>query len=93
MRLKRSLLILLAGVMLLILSACGAEADPKYSSVSLEGMKIIVDPGHGDTDVGTIGVSTGRYEKEVNLEIGLKLQAMLEKEGVTVVMTLSLIHI
>lgn len=87
MRLKRSLLILLAGVMLLILSACGAEADPKYSSVSLEGMKIIVDPGHGDTDVGTIGVSTGRYEKEVNLEIGLKLQAMLEKEGVTVVMT------
>ena len=50
-------------------------------------MKVVVDPGHGDTDVGTIGVSTGRYEKEVNLEIGLKLKAALEQEGVTVVMT------
>lgn len=88
MRLRRWLLALLTGVILFALCACGGEESGQgYSSVSLEGMKVIVDPGHGDTDVGTIGVSTGRYEKEVNLEIGLKLKAALEKEGVTVVMT------
>ena len=88
MRLKRWLLVLLAGFILLALCACGEEESGRsYSSVSLEGVKVVVDPGHGDTDVGTIGVSTGRYEKEVNLEIGLKLKAALEQEGVTVVMT------
>ncbi|WP_082989635.1 N-acetylmuramoyl-L-alanine amidase [Christensenella intestinihominis] len=51
------------------------------------GIKVIVDPGHGDTDVGTKGVSTGRLEKEVNLEIALKLKAVLEGKGYTVIMT------
>lgn len=89
MRLKKWLFVLLAGLMLFALYACGEEKEGQnpYASASLEGMKIIVDPGHGDTDVGTIGVSTGRYEKEVNLEIGLKLREALEKEGVTVIMT------
>lgn len=72
-----------------ILSACGQEDEAKvdFSKVSIQGMKVVVDPGHGDRDVGTIGVSTGRYEKEVNLEIGMKLKKALEKEGVEVVMT------
>ncbi|MEA5003416.1 MAG: N-acetylmuramoyl-L-alanine amidase [Christensenella sp.] len=94
MRFKRLVLLFLAGVMLLALVACGKEEAketgtglPDLSSVSIKGLKIIVDPGHGDTDVGTIGVSTGGYEKEVNLEISLKLKDILEKEGVTVIMT------
>ena len=49
--------------------------------------RIIIDAGHGDTDVGTKGVSTGRLEKEVNLEIALKLRTVLEQEGYTVIMT------
>lgn len=72
--------------LLLVLGACGADTQ-ETESAGIEGLKVVVDPGHGDTDVGTIGVSTGRYEKEVNLEIGLKLKEALEKEGVTVVMT------
>ena len=94
MRFKKLLLLLLAGVMLLAFCACGEEEAgetgtglPDLSGVSIEGLKIIVDAGHGDTDVGTIGVSTGRYEKEVNLEISLKLREALEKEGAAVVMT------
>lgn len=94
MLLKRLVLLLLAGAMLFTLTSCGGEEAketsaglPDLSGVSLEGLKIIVDAGHGDTDVGTIGVSTGRYEKEVNLEIALKLKSALEKEGVTVIMT------
>lgn len=84
---KRVFLFLMLLVLTLGAVACGGQEAKDYSSVSLDGMKIIVDPGHGDTDVGTIGVSTGRYEKEVNLEISLKLKELLEKEGVQVLMT------
>ncbi len=94
MRLKGLMLLLLAGVLLFASVSCSADDAgetqtglPDLAAVSLEGLRIVVDPGHGDTDVGTIGVSTGRYEKEVNLEIALKLKSALEKEGVTVVMT------
>ena len=91
MRLKKALIILLAALLIFTITACakkeGNADGPDLTSVSLDGMKIVVDPGHGDTDAGTIGVSTGRLEKEVNLEIGLKLQRALEDEGVTVVMT------
>lgn len=50
-------------------------------------IRIIVDAGHGGCDVGTTGVSTGRLEKEVNLEIAEKLQAVLEGKGYGVIMT------
>lgn len=49
--------------------------------------KVIIDPGHGDSDVGTRGVSTDRLEKEVNLEIALKLKDILQQKGYTVIMT------
>lgn len=58
------------------------------SGISLAGRKIIVDAGHGGFDQGCTGVS-GRLEKEVNLEIAEKLQALLEAEGATVIMTRS----
>jgi N-acetylmuramoyl-L-alanine amidase len=38
---------------------------------------IIIDPGHGGRDPGTIGRS-GLKEKEVNLEIGLRLRDLLK---------------
>ncbi|MEA4853984.1 MAG: N-acetylmuramoyl-L-alanine amidase [Christensenella sp.] len=86
MVLKRLLAVVLAAMLAcMALSACAAQ--DKQEKTGLSGIKIIVDPGHGDIDIGTTGVLTGRYEKEVNLEIGLKLQAALEKEGATVVMT------
>lgn len=50
-------------------------------------IKVIVDAGHGGKDAGTTGISTGRLEKEVNLEIANKLKAVLEAKGYTVIMT------
>lgn len=71
-----------------------ADADEAVQSEQLQGpvllhdgYRIVVDAGHGDTDPGTIGVSTGRLEKEVNLEIALKLKTVLEDKGYLVVMT------
>lgn len=46
---------------------------------------IVVDPGHGGIDGGT---SVGELlEKNINLDIGLKLKKELKKEGYKVIMT------
>ncbi|HZK21150.1 MAG TPA: N-acetylmuramoyl-L-alanine amidase [Oscillospiraceae bacterium] len=47
--------------------------------------KICIDAGHGGADAGA--VNGKRYEKNDNLEMALKLQNLLTKQGVTVVMT------
>jgi len=45
------------------------------------------DEQKAKVSAGTSGISTGRAEHEVNLEIGLKLKALLESMGAKVVMT------
>jgi len=51
--------------------------------------RIVVDPGHGGKDPGAIG-PTGTQEKDIVLEIGLKLAKKLKEElGLDVVMTRS----
>ena len=60
-----------------------AEADPKET-----GNKpiVVIDPGHGGYDEGSSSVS-GVIEKDINLEISMKIKALLEEEGVNVVLT------
>ncbi|MGA3328113.1 MAG: N-acetylmuramoyl-L-alanine amidase [Terriglobia bacterium] len=51
--------------------------------------RIVIDPGHGGHDTGTLG-PTGLEEKEVVLDVGLKLKKLLEENtGCEVVMTRS----
>ena len=51
--------------------------------------RIVIDPGHGGHDTGTIG-PTGLEEKNVVLDVGLKLRALLQQyTGCEVVMTRS----
>ncbi|MGO8786328.1 MAG: N-acetylmuramoyl-L-alanine amidase [Terriglobia bacterium] len=51
--------------------------------------RIVIDPGHGGHDTGTIG-PTGLEEKDVVLDVGLKLKKLLEHDtGCEVVMTRS----
>jgi N-acetylmuramoyl-L-alanine amidase len=51
--------------------------------------RIVIDPGHGGHDTGTIG-PTGLEEKDVVLDVGLKLKKMLERNtGCEVIMTRS----
>lgn len=46
---------------------------------------IVIDPGHGGIDGGT--VKGGVLEKDINLDIGKKLKCILEQKGFTVIMT------
>ena len=47
---------------------------------------IVVDVGHGGFDSGKVGVN-GELEKDINLQVALKLKAALEAKGMQVVMT------
>ncbi|MBO5454570.1 MAG: N-acetylmuramoyl-L-alanine amidase [Clostridia bacterium] len=49
---------------------------------------VIIDPGHGGSEVGTIGMYNGKeiYEKDVNIDICIALEAMLKKCGVSTYM-------
>lgn len=45
---------------------------------------VVIDPGHGGTDPGSMGYENGVVvlnEKDVNLDIGLRVQKMLEAAG------------
>ena len=47
---------------------------------------IVIDPGHGGLDPGAVGKS-GILEKDINLDIALKLQAFLEQSGCVIQLT------
>ncbi len=51
----------------------------------LDNRIIVIDPGHGGIDGGTSFGNT--LEKDINLEVGLKLKDLLVKKGATVIMT------
>lgn len=65
----------------------------KKSAIYVTGQKveeqkncIIVDVGHGGFDSGKIGVN-GELEKDINLQVALKLKEALEEKGMEVIMT------
>lgn len=54
---------------------------------SLAGFTIALDPGHGGYDGGARAHDSGRWEKEINLEIALEVEKELVSRGATVVLT------
>ncbi|MDN5352876.1 MAG: hypothetical protein PWQ12_1797 [Clostridiales bacterium] len=59
-------------------------------SLPLQGMTVLLDPGHGGNDTGAIGLLGTLYpEKKVNLALALKLKSRLEAYGANVLMTRS----
>ena len=49
-------------------------------------IRIVVDSGHGGSDPGKVGIN-GALEKDVNLKIAKKIEKLLEKNHVQVIMT------
>lgn len=84
-----------------IKQSLGYDGDRKITRIQLSGSQsqglqgklIVVDPGHagvqpgGWLDPGAIGPRTGLYEKDVNLNVALKLKNLLEEAGARVLMT------
>mgnify|MGYP000613910682 FL=1 len=84
------ILILLALMVLVLLS----KKLEKYASGEIvklaekekKSQVIVLDAGHGGSDPGKIGVHEEK-EKEINLEIALKVEKMLKKKKIKVIMT------
>jgi N-acetylmuramoyl-L-alanine amidase len=55
------------------------------ASLPLSGKTIVIDPGHGGKDPGT--VSGNIYESDINLKISKYLEHYLTKNGATVIFT------
>ena len=52
----------------------------------LRGHAVVLDPGHGGKDPGAIG-PTGLMEKDVTLDIALRVRRLLVEDGIRVIMT------
>jgi len=70
----------------------GRPSGPdRIASQSLRGRKVVIDPGHGGSDPGSIGAGEDLeqpvYEKDIALDIGLRLAKLLQAAGAEVTLT------
>lgn len=56
----------------------GLAALPAVGAPAGGAIRIVIDPGHGGTDPGAVG--NGLQEKDVNLDVSLRLAALLEAD-------------
>ncbi len=61
-----------------------SERAPVYVSKI---KKVVIDPGHGGRDPGAIGRSSGVREKDITLDIALRLGRILRSQGIEVILT------
>lgn len=64
------------------------RVKPKPADLRLKNMTIAVDAGHGGSNRGAVGL-TGVLEKDLNLSMAKKVEALLIKHGASVIMTRS----
>lgn len=64
------------------------RVKPKPAKMDLRHLTIAVDAGHGGSNRGAVGL-TGVLEKDLNLSMAKKVEALLQEKGAKVVMTRS----
>lgn len=85
-RLKGCMLIMLC--FLAIAMTIPPEAAPVQATLStLSGLTVALDPGHGGYDGGARAHDSGRWEKDLTLEIALEVERALLARGADVVLT------
>ncbi len=89
---KLIILPLLVGIMgliivLFLVVLMGEPEVPMKPEVEMRtDILVVIDPGHGGIDSGTHD-GHGLLEKDITLDIGLRMRDFLQKQGVPVVMT------
>lgn len=71
----------------LTLPPIGQPAAPSPNSRPIPGQPVVVlDPGHGGADPGAVGIN-GIQEKQIVMAISRQVAAILQAQGITVVLT------
>ena len=74
----------------ILLSVVAFTADAGALEQSLAGKTVVIDPGHGGSDVGatyTFSAEKKLHEKNQNLDVAYRLKGLLQSSGATVYMT------
>ena len=66
------------GLLALFVLLCPSVAEAQESGVRLR--TVVIDAGHGGHDPGAVSKSSKLSEKQINLDLALKLGARIEKE-------------
>lgn len=89
---KKALMILFSGFLLIAvcINISYKIDDIMVKTVGINNIQtkktVIIDPGHGGIDVGTVGID-GSLEKNINLSISLDLYDFLMVSGINTVLT------
>ena len=84
--------LLLFGIIMILTALCFDLAfrrvytEPTAGTASLKKRQVIIDAGHGGMDGGAVSV-TGTLEKDLNLSVAKKAEALFTAAGYEVVMT------
>jgi N-acetylmuramoyl-L-alanine amidase len=78
--------LLLIAMVFLAVQYGGVEVLSGEAAGMTERPTVVIDAGHGGSDPGKVGVD-GSLEKDINLEIALRLKKYLEQSDVRVIMT------
>ena len=86
--LKKGILFVCIGLAVGLTSRIIYERKTQDTFSDITSAVVVCDAGHGIPDGGAVGVA-GTFEQEINLAITKKLDEVLEKRGVEVIMTRS----
>ena len=84
---KKIILITLMLMMILCLFSWEGESTKVYGEDEMRKYTVVLDAGHGGTDGGALGLTTGCKESDINLSVTLKVRELLESAQVHVVLT------
>ena len=85
-RLIGKIVILMLGLAAVVILAANSDTIPV--STPKKGYRVVIDPGHGGSDCGAVGVS-GVKEAGLNLAVSLYLKEELEALGMEAILTRS----
>ncbi len=86
---KKKFVIIFLICLVLTIGSCTAYFTVKATNSPATSYTIVIDPGHGGVDPGSVGRKTETTESELNLKISLKLYDFLKSSGFNVVLTRS----
>ncbi|MDP4152270.1 MAG: N-acetylmuramoyl-L-alanine amidase [Bacillota bacterium] len=85
---KRTILITLGVLIFIPICLLGISQYHKDTPALADAKTVIIDAGHGGFDGGAVA-DNGVVEKDINLSIAKKLETILLKQGIAVIMTRS----